>query len=125
MRALPIIGTGLAILEFADNVEAHGVAGAVARATPVLGDLISAHDLGTDLAQQIVNDANAAADANVREINARVNEAWRKANEQTLAAFRQLSPQIRVTNERPYGQGGLVDPHEIRMHSTSIAPPCK
>ena len=61
VRAIPIVGSGLAILEFADNVEAHGIGGAVARATPVLGDLIAASDLGSELAKQIRDDADAAA----------------------------------------------------------------
>ena len=68
-RAIPIVGSGLAILEFADNVEAHGIGGAVARATPVLGDLIAAHDLGSELAKQIRDDADAAAGEAQRQLN--------------------------------------------------------
>ena len=58
-RVIPLVSTGLAIIEFSDNVEAHGVGGAAARAVPVLGDLISAHDLGSELAKQIRDDASA------------------------------------------------------------------
>jgi hypothetical protein len=111
-RVLPIVGTGLAILEFPANVEAHGVAGAVARATPVLGDLISAHDLGSDLAKQITDDANEKLSANLRALNEPVADAWREASQQTIQAFNELAPQIEVTNE--YGQNGLVDPDEIK-----------
>jgi len=113
LRAIPLISTGLAVLEFADNVEAHGLGGAVARATPVLGDLISAHDLGTDLAKEIANDANAKADAHLKSLNASVNQAHDEANQQTLDAFRELAPQIKVTNSPDYGSGRLVDPQEV------------
>ena len=111
VRAIPIFTTGLAIVEFSDNVEAHGVDGAVARAVPVLGDLISAHDLGSDLAKQIIDDANAARDETYKTANAPVTEAWHKASEQTVKAFHELAPQIQVTNT--YGPSGLVDPHEV------------
>jgi hypothetical protein len=111
VRAIPIIGTGLAIVEFSDNVEAHGIGGAVVRTVPVLGDLISAHDLGSDLAKQITDEASAAQDAHTRALNAPVDEAWDHATEQTIAAFRSLAPQIQVTNK--YGANGLVDPDEV------------
>jgi hypothetical protein len=111
VRAIPLATTGLAILEFSENVEAHGVAGAVARATPVLGDLISAHDLGSELAKQIRDDANAASDAHQRALNAHANEAWDKASQQTIEAFNELAPTIQVTNQ--YSPDGLVDPHEV------------
>ena len=113
LRAIPLIGTGLAILEFADNVEAHGIGGAIARSTPILGDLISAHDVGTDLAKQIVDDANAKADAELKAMNAPVDQARDLANQQTLNAYRTLAPQIDVTNPPEYGTGTLVDPQEI------------
>ncbi len=111
-RAIPIVGTGLALLEFSENVKAHGVVGAVARATPVLGDLISVHDLGTELAKQIVDEANEKENANLREINEPVSKAWDQATQQTIDAFNELAPQIQVTNI--YGPDGLVDPGEIK-----------
>lgn len=111
VRAIPLIGTGLAIVEFADNVEAHGIGGAVVRATPLLGDLVSAYDLGSDLARQITDEANAAVDANTAALNAPVTKAWKKASEQTIEAFQELAPQIQVTNV--YGPNGLVDPEEV------------
>jgi hypothetical protein len=112
IRAIPLVGTGLAILEFADNVKAHGIGGAAARATPVLGDLISAHDLGSELASDITSKANDEADAKLRTINAPVEEAQQKANEQTVRAFKELAPQIQVTNNTYEGQR-LVDPYDI------------
>jgi len=111
VRAIPIIGTGLAILEFSDNVEAHGIGGAVARAIPVLGDLISAHDFGSDLARQIGDEANAAMGAAYKAANTPVEESWQKASEQTIEAFQELASQIEVTN--PYAPNGLVDPSEV------------
>jgi hypothetical protein len=113
LRAIPLAATGLAILEFADNVEAHGVGGAIARATPVLGDLIAAHDLGTDLAKQITDDANSKADAHLRSLNGSVDQAHEEANQQTLDAFRELASQIKVTNSPEYGSGRLVNPQEV------------
>jgi hypothetical protein len=112
VRAIPLVGTGLAILEFADNVEAHGISGAVARSTPVLGDLISAHDLGNQLAKGIADEAKANSDAVLGRINEPVEAALQKANDQTIKAFRELAPQIHVTNQRYVGES-LVDPHEV------------
>ena len=113
-RAIPIVGSGLAIFEFADNVEAHGIGGAVARATPLLGDLISASDLGSDLAKQIRDEADEAAGEAQRQLNEPSRKAWEQADEQTIAAYNDLAPQIQVTNPPRSGNGaGLVDPNEI------------
>src|SRR5205085_8779430 len=109
---IPLIGSGIAILEFAENAEAHGVGGAVARAVPVLGDLISAHDLGSDLAKQITDEANAALAATYKAHYEEVADAWDRANAQTIAAFNDLAPQIKVTNDG-YDTGFLVDAEEI------------
>lgn len=111
VRALPLIGTGISLLEFPENVQAHGLVGAAARATPVLGDLLAAHGLGSELAKQIRDEANAAADAHLRELNKPVADAWQKATEQMLQAYNDLAPNIRVTNN--YGPNGLVDAREI------------
>jgi len=113
-RAIPLVGTGLAVLEFADNVEAHGIGGAVARSTPALGDLISATDLGSDLARQIKDETDEAAGAAQAQRNEPSRRAWEEADEQTVAAYNELAPQIKVTNPPQSGdRGGLVDPHEI------------
>jgi hypothetical protein len=112
VRAIPLVGTGLAIAEFADNVKAHGVGGAVARATPVLGDLMSAHDLGSALADDIKTRADQRLAQTQADINRPVDEAGQKANEQTIKAYNELAPQIRVTNNAYEGQR-IVDPHEV------------
>lgn len=112
VRAIPIgIGTGLAVVEFAENVEAHGIGGAVIRATPLLGDLVSAYDLGSDLAKQITDEANASLDTHTAELNSRVSEAWHKASQQTIDVYAELGSQIEVT--RSVGSNGRVDPTEI------------
>jgi len=114
VRAIPLVGTGLAVLEFTENVEAHGVGGAIARATPLLGDLISANDLGSELAKQIRDDADAAAGAAQSQRNEPSRKALEQAYRQTIDAFHELAPQIRVTN-RPQSadSAGLVDPNEV------------
>jgi hypothetical protein len=113
-RAIPIVGTGLAVLEFADNAEAHGVGGAIARATPLLGDLISAQDLGSELANQLRDEADAAAGEAQRQLNEPSRKAWEQADKQTIAAYVELAPQIKVTNPPPSENGvGLVDPQEV------------
>ena len=68
-RVVPVLGTGLALLSFAEDVEAHGVAGAMARATPVLGDIIALHDLTKEIGDQIVANANQNADAHLKKLN--------------------------------------------------------
>ena len=103
-RAIPLVGTGLAVLEFADNVKAHGVGGAVARATPVLGDLIAAHDVGSALADDVKKNASDEVERTIARINAPVEEAQRLANEQTVKAYNELAPQIRVTNPAYEGE---------------------
>lgn len=113
-RAIPIVGSGLAVLEFADNAEAHGVGGAILRATPVLSDLISAVDVGSDLARETRDEADAAAGAALQQMNEPSRKAWELADEQTIAAYDELAPEIRVTNPPQSHEGaGLVDPDEI------------
>jgi hypothetical protein len=114
VRAIPIIGSGLAIVEFSENVEAHGIGGAFARATPVLGDLISATDLGSELAKEIRDQADASAGKTLRELNEPSRKAWEQADMQTIATYHELASQIEVTNT-PQSDGGqgLVDPNEI------------
>ena len=114
LKALPLINTGLALLEFSDNVQAHGVGGAIVRATPFLGSVITAHDVGTDLAKQITDDAKASVSAHDREINAPVDQAREEANRQTLDAFHELASKIQVTNLPESGTGQLVDPEEVK-----------
>jgi hypothetical protein len=114
IRLIPLATTGLAVLEFAENAEAHGIGGAIARATPVLGDLISAHDLGSDLAKQIRDETDAAAAQFLSQLNKPSRDAWEEADRQTIDAFNELAPQIRVTNPpRSDGGGSLVDPRDV------------
>jgi len=108
LKIIPIVGTGLAVIQFSDNVEAHGIGGAVVRTIPVLGDLISAHDLGSDLAKEIMDDANASLKATEKAVNDPIAEAWDEASKQTIEAFQELAPKIQVTNE--YGH---VEPLDI------------
>lgn len=112
IRAIPLVGTGLAIFEFTDNVEAHGLGGAAARATPILGDLISAHDLGSELAKGIVDDANNSADDTYRKNQGIIDEAWQKASAETIQSYQELSQKITVTNAGSH-LPRLVDPHEV------------
>ena len=83
----------------------------------MLGDLISAHDLGSELAKQIRDDADAASDTNLKAVNAPANEAWDKASQQTIEAFNELAPQIQVTN--PYHPDGRVDPTDV-VHALTV-----
>jgi len=113
VRVIPFAVTGLAIIEFSDNVQAHGVGGAVARAVPVLGDLIAAHDFGSELAQQIEDDAKAQADADFQAMNQASRDAWAEATQQMIDAYRELAPSVQVTNQRQSSGDPLVDPNDI------------
>jgi hypothetical protein len=113
IRLIPIASTGMAVIEFADNAEAHGFVGAVARATPVLGDLIGAADLASELAGIIVDNANTNLDRTYKEINDPLKEANRRATEQTIQAFKELAPQIKVTNVPISSDDALVSPEAI------------
>ena len=99
-KALPIIGGVLVILDFAENVEAHGVGGAVLRSTPVLGDLVSLYDVASDLAIEI----ESRASESIKEYSETVNENSRKAHREaaalTVQEFERISGNVRVTN--PY-----------------------
>ncbi len=47
-------------------------------------------------------------------LNEPSRKAWEQADEQTIAAYNELAPQIKVTNPPQSGDGsGLVDPQEI------------
>jgi hypothetical protein len=129
VRVIPIVGTtGLAIVDFAENAEAHGVEGAVARAIPLLGDLISAYDLGSDLAKEITDEAAAMEKAAYDDANGAVREAALLANQQAAEAFEELAKQIQVTNE--IGTYGRVNAQKVanalsiyraQMHGANLA----
>lgn len=111
-KAIPIIGTGLKILTFAQDVQADGLPMAIASATPVLGDLIAAHQVGSEIAQWIVDTAKAKSITKQQEMDLQVFKARQKADEQTIAAFQELAPQIDVTNIPSEGRD-LVDSGEV------------
>lgn len=92
------LGPGLMLLTFPQDVKAHGLPGAIARATPVLGEIISAYDLGTELAQEIIDKADAKETKERKLHSNRVKAAWIVARQQTVAAYRELAPSIAVTN---------------------------
>jgi hypothetical protein len=49
-----------------------------------------------------------------RQLNEPSRKAWEDADEQTIAAYNELAPQIKVTNlPKSDGGAGLIDPHEI------------
>ena len=57
-KFLGAIGVGIGIFYFAENAEAHGVGGAVARATPVLGDYIGLQDGLSDESADFLDSLN-------------------------------------------------------------------
>jgi hypothetical protein len=57
-KAIPIIGGAITLIFFKEDAEAHGVGGALIRATPLLGDLVGAYDLGSELAAEITESAD-------------------------------------------------------------------
>ena len=66
------------------------------------------------MAKQIRDEADAAAGEAQRQLNEPSRRAWEQADEQTIAAYNELAPQIKVTNTPQSGDGaGLVDPQEI------------
>jgi hypothetical protein len=105
-RLLPIVGGVLVVLDFTENAKAHGVGGAIIRGTPLLGDLVAAYDVGSDLADQIKSQAEADAEKRLDELNRHAREAQREAARLTADAFRELAGRVRVTN--PYFAGGSI-----------------
>jgi|GEM_PF-2951652 len=93
-RLIPIVGGLLTIIYFAEDVEAHGIGGAVARATPVLGDIIAAYDLGSELAADI----RASGIEEIRRAAASANDptelAHDAAERATAIAFNEIASQI-------------------------------
>lgn len=111
-KILPIIGTGLAIYSFADDVRAEGLAKAALNATPVLGDLIAAHELGSEIAREIVDRAEAKAKGEQDKHDSLIFAARKEADMQTVEAFREIAPEIEVTN-LPSAERDLVNPTEV------------
>jgi hypothetical protein len=105
-RMVPIIGGAVSLVFFAEDVEAHGLGGALVRATPLLGDLVSAYDLGRELAEHI----EAQARSNLEKEYEKVNRAWRRAHaaamQLTSAEFNKLAQTIHVSKR-------YIQPEEI------------
>ncbi|MEX2333488.1 MAG: HNH endonuclease, partial [Pseudohongiella sp.] len=96
-KAIPIIGGAITLVFFAEDVEAHGVGGAIVRATPLLGDIVGAYDLGKELAANIREQARENLRAAYADANDPIRLAHTAARRQTAAAFNELAKNIRVT----------------------------
>ncbi len=115
-RFLPIVGGVLVILDFADNAEAHGVGGALLRSTPLLGDIVTVYDMGSELADEIRSRAAASAEEAQARANENVHHAHAAATALTIREFKRLSRSVRVTN--PYfNADSLKEPLE-NYHDT-------
>lgn len=98
-RVVPIVSGAVAILDFAENVEAHGVGGAIVRVAPLLGDLVAAYDLGRDVADSIVEQANEKLRRTYRDANEPVRQAHRAARKDTVEAFNEIAATLEVTKQ--------------------------
>ena len=98
-RFIPIVGGALTLVTFADEVEAHGAVGAVARATPLLGDIIGAYDLGNELAAEIYEASDAMVRAAYDDANNPVHDAHAAARTTTAAAFNEVAKHVHVEQE--------------------------
>jgi HNH/ENDO VII superfamily nuclease len=105
-RIIPLIGGALVILDFTENVEAHGLGGALVRGTPLLGDIVTAYDVGSDFADEIKADADRKAQGELERINATSHQASRAAAAITAKAFENIAKRVRVTN--PYFDAGSL-----------------
>jgi hypothetical protein len=118
-RLVPIVGGVLVILDFAENVEVHGIGGALLRSTPLLGDIVTIYDVGRDLAQSIKNEAAESVKENLSEVNENARNAHVAAAAMTVRAFEKLSKQLRVSN--PYFEAqSLKEPLENYYETTRI-----
>ncbi len=93
-RLIPIVGGLLTIIYFAEDVEAHGVGGALARATPVLGDILAAYDLGSELAADIRASGVEQVERAEADANDPVQQAHKAAERATAIAFNEVASQI-------------------------------
>jgi hypothetical protein len=97
-RALPLVGGLLVVVNWPDDVKAHGIAGAAARATPLLGDILTAYDLGKELADDIVKEALDEEARGIAAVNATVFQARDLARAAMSGALNRLSQTIYVKN---------------------------
>jgi hypothetical protein len=105
-RAIPIIGGVLDVVYFADDVEAHGLGGAIIRATPLLGDIVSAYDVGKAVADEIAANAKHVQDQAYLDTNEPVQAAQAAAGRATAEAFNQIAKTLRITKE-------YIQPQEV------------
>lgn len=110
-KIIPILGTTIKIVSFVDDLQADGLGKATLGATPVLGDLMAAYDLGSEIADEIRNRAEAKHNEFRTRADAAVDKSWEDATKQTIAAYDELAPYIEVTNDP--GENGPVDPEKV------------
>jgi hypothetical protein len=106
-RMIPVIGGMLTLVTFKQDAEAHGIAGATLRATPLLGDFLAAYDLGSEIAQTMIDDTNARAANAYDAANAPADVAAATAARQTAEAFNRIAGKVKVTI--PYIDESTVD----------------
>lgn len=111
-----MIGGAITLITFKQDAEAHGIAGAALRATPLLGDFLAAYDIGNEMAQDII--------ANSDKSKGRTATAYKVANQhaeigaamakrQTADAFNRIGRKVDVTV--PYIDESTVDRLEAAM----------
>ena len=108
-RMIPILGGLITLYSFAEDAEAHGLGGAVIRATPLLGDVVAAYDVGSELAAMIVSAAEEKADAAIREANAGVKAAQAAACKAAIEAYSDIAKNLRITSPYIESTDDVVD----------------
>lgn len=106
---LPVVGGILFVFNFEQDVKAHGMAGAVARATPLLGDVMTAYDLGSALADEIVSTALAAEAAEDQVRNGATDFARLAARAAMSNAMNRMLTTVRVPNPSILDQNAIRD----------------
>jgi hypothetical protein len=88
------------VIFVAESLREQGLAKTAVDFTPVLGDLVGAYEFGSELAEHIETEAKKSLDENLDNINKPPREANAKADEDTIATFKELAATIKVT--KPY-----------------------
>ncbi len=96
-KAIPIFGGLITLYFFAEEVEAHGLGGALVRATPLLGDIVTAYDVGSEIAAQIEQQAEEDLKGAYRAVNDAVTIAHVAAQKATADAFNEIGGRLRIT----------------------------
>jgi hypothetical protein len=100
-KVIPFVGTVLAIIDFGENVEAHGVRGAIVRALPVIGSVVTAYDIGSEASDHIRGNAAASRDESYRAVNDPVDKAHREAAEDTANALEEINQRLKDVKPGP------------------------